>query len=113
MPRTFARQLAGSSLAMRKFTVIAIFVAGSAIAANRDPQERAAFMQQHPCPATGKTYGHCPGYIVDHVVPLACGGADKPENMQWQTVAESCEKDKWELSLCGKQYLYRPGAQCR
>lgn len=27
-----------------------------------------------------------PGWIIDHIVPLACGGADAPSNMQWQTV---------------------------
>jgi hypothetical protein len=25
------------------------------------------------------------GYVVDHKIPLACGGADSPSNMQWQT----------------------------
>src|SRR5262249_3118280 len=24
-----------------------------------------------------------PGYVIDHIVPLACGGADAPGNMQW------------------------------
>ena len=23
--------------------------------------------------------GRCPGYVVDHVMPLECGGADAPE----------------------------------
>ena len=27
-----------------------------------------------------------PGYEVDHIVPLARGGADKPSNMQWLTI---------------------------
>ena len=27
----------------------------------------------------------CPGYVVDHVRPLASVGADAPSNMQWQT----------------------------
>lgn len=34
------------------------------------------------------------GYVIDHIVPLACGGADAPSNMQWQTVAAA--KDKTE-----------------
>ena len=35
-------------------------------------------------------------YIVDHVVPLACNGPDRPSNMQWQTIAEAKAKDRWE-----------------
>jgi hypothetical protein len=27
------------------------------------------------------------GYVVDHVIPLACGGDDVSGNMRWQTVA--------------------------
>jgi len=34
----------------------------------RDPRQLDAFKKQHPFPATGKTYGSCPGYIVDHVI---------------------------------------------
>jgi hypothetical protein len=41
-------------------------------------------------------------YVVDHVVPLACGGADSPSNMQWQTKAEAKAKDKWERTGCSK-----------
>src|SRR5450759_1384238 len=33
---------------------------------------------------TGYSQGR-PGYVVDHVKPLACGSADTPSNMQWQT----------------------------
>jgi hypothetical protein len=54
----------------------------------RDPEQRRAFMHTHPCPSTGKTYGACPGYQVDHRTALACGGADDPSNMQWLSVAE-------------------------
>jgi hypothetical protein len=41
-----------------------------------------------------------PGYVVDHIRPLACGGADVPANMQWQTAAEAKAKDKWERAGC-------------
>src|SRR5258708_5889125 len=54
------------------------------------------FEHEHPCPSTGKTSGRCPGYIVDHVKPLECGGADAPSIMQWQTVAAGKTKDKTE-----------------
>jgi hypothetical protein len=66
----------------------------------RSREARAAFMRQHPCPSTGRTSGACPGYAVDHVRPLACGGADAPSNMQWQTVAAGKAKDKWERTGC-------------
>ena len=41
-----------------------------------------------------------PGYVVDHIRPLACGGADAPSNMQWQTVEEAKAKDGWERRGC-------------
>lgn len=36
------------------------------------------------------------GYVVDHIIPLACGGKDVPCNMQWQTIAAGKTKDKTE-----------------
>lgn len=62
----------------------------------RSVAARSAFMRMRPCPATGGSSGVCPGYVVDHIVPLANGGADDPSNMQWQTVEEAKAKDKWE-----------------
>jgi hypothetical protein len=53
-------------------------------------------MKSHPCPSTGKTYGACPGYVVDHVVPLKRGGVDAPSNMQWQTREAAKAKDRTE-----------------
>ncbi|HTM04157.1 MAG TPA: HNH endonuclease signature motif containing protein [Vicinamibacterales bacterium] len=41
-----------------------------------------------------------PGYVVDHIRPLACGGADDASNMQWQTVVEAKAKDKYERAGC-------------
>lgn len=62
----------------------------------RDPRQLNAFKKQNPCPATDKTYGSCPGYTVDHVIPLKRDGADAPSNMQWQTNEAAKQKDKWE-----------------
>jgi hypothetical protein len=62
----------------------------------RDPRQLNAFKKQNPCPATGKTFGSCPGYVVDHIIPLKRGGPDSPSNMQWQTKEAAKEKDKWE-----------------
>src|SRR5207244_7908392 len=61
----------------------------------RSATAKRQFEASHPCPTTGRT-GACPGYVVDHIKPLACGGADSPNNMQWQSVAAAKAKDKWE-----------------
>jgi len=59
-----------------------------------------SFKYSHPCPYNGNNYGSCPGYVIDHIKPLACNGADDPSNMQWQTEAEGKAKDKWERKGC-------------
>jgi len=41
-----------------------------------------------------------PGYVVDHIIPLVCGGDDDPSNMQWQTKEAAKEKDGWERKGC-------------
>ena len=66
----------------------------------RSESAKHAFESSQPCPSTGKTSGACPGYVVDHIKPLACGGVDAPNNMQWQTVAEGKAKDAWERNGC-------------
>lgn len=62
----------------------------------RSGAAKEAFKRQQPCPSTGRGSGACPGYVIDHVRPLECGGADAPENMQWQTIADGKAKDKTE-----------------
>jgi hypothetical protein len=49
--------------------------------------------------ATGYPHGR-PGYVIDHIMPLACGGADMPSNMQWQTTADAKAKDQHERKDC-------------
>ena len=61
----------------------------------------AAFQRQHPCPATGSTKGACPGWQLNHVVPLACGGCDAVWNLDWmpvetKTCAQPWCRDRWE-----------------
>jgi len=60
----------------------------------RSESAKLAFMKQ-----TGYPKGR-PGYVVDHIVPLACGGADAPSNMQWQTMADAKAKDRVERKGC-------------
>jgi len=68
----------------------------------RSAAARHAFARQ-----TGFPNGR-PGWIIDHIVPLACGGVDKPINMQWQTVAAAKAKDKTERVGCAEPRRTRP-----
>jgi len=80
-------------------TTTLISIAGH-VGIQRDPAQRAAFVRQYPCPVTHLTHGACTGWVVDHIKPLACGGADRPENMQWQTAADGKAKDRIERIGC-------------
>ena len=66
----------------------------------RSTSAKHAFEASQPCPATGRTSGPCKGYVIDHVKPLACGGADAPSNMQWQSEAAAKIKDRTERAGC-------------
>src|SRR5205823_3973818 len=68
--------------------------------AERSREVTREFQHLHPCPSTGKRTGTCPGYVKDHVVPLCAEGADTVANIQWQTIAEAKEKDRWERETC-------------
>ena len=41
------------------------------------------FKTIHPCPSTLLTSGSCPGWSMNHTIPLACGGCDSVSNLQW------------------------------
>ena len=75
-------------------------VATTAYARERSEEAKDNFKYSHPCPSNGNNHGPCPGYVIDHVTALACGGDDAPSNMQWQSVAEGKAKDKWERKGC-------------
>ena len=60
----------------------------------RNPQAKSEFRKTHPCPSGGN--GGCKGYVIDHIRPLAEGGADDPSTMQWQTTSAAKAKDKTE-----------------
>jgi hypothetical protein len=62
----------------------------------RSSHAKTEFRNTHPCPSTGKTTGPCKGYVTDHVQSLKHGGADSPDNMQWQTIEAAKAKDRVE-----------------
>jgi len=80
----------------------------------RSTYQRALFVRTYPCPATGAVTGACPGWQVDHVIPLASCGVDAPLNMQWLPIAiKTCSaasgvpcKDRWERAV------YRTSIPC-
>jgi hypothetical protein len=47
------------------------------------------FKKSHPCPSTRRTFGKCPGYVIDYIVPLKNGGEDIASNMKWLTKTEA------------------------
>lgn len=74
---------------------------------HRSTKVKYDFQHTWPCPATNNVDGACPGWSIDHVIPLACGGCDSVENMQWlKNSIKSCAgkdcKDRWERKIyCG------------
>ncbi|MEW6562740.1 MAG: HNH endonuclease signature motif containing protein [Pseudomonadota bacterium] len=85
---------------LKQIVGLAVFILLMPDADARSSAEVRAFKRGHPCPATHSIHGKCPGYVVDHVIPLCAGGADKPSNMQWQEKAASKVKDKEEWRTC-------------
>lgn len=63
----------------------------------RNPKTVREFKKEHPCPSTGKKSGACPGWVMDHIKPLKCGGKDEIKNAQWQDKEASRAKNCWEI----------------
>lgn len=92
-----------SRLALGRITtyfLLCVLMLSATAADARSAAERMEFHRSNPCPSTGKTSGKCPGYVVDHIIPLCAGGADDPGNMQWQELQASKAKDKQEWRQC-------------
>lgn len=88
---------------IRAWPLILALVAGATLAADRSRTERAAFVRDNPCPATGKTSGACPGWQVDHVRALCAGGTDHATNMQWLAEADHKRKTRDDVGKCRAQ----------
>jgi hypothetical protein len=68
----------------------------------RDPAMVRSFRRKHPCPSTGRISGPCPGWVVDHGIPLCAGGPEDSRNMQWQPEDDARWKDAQERALCAR-----------
>lgn len=87
---------------------LAIFLAWFSVhdafgATARSAHTRSLFHKANACPSTGKFTGACPGWVMDHLKSLRCGGKDVPENLWWQTIAEAKVKDGQEAE-CWRYY---------
>ena len=85
---------------MLKTIFLLVFIALSFPSMARDRNQVHLFRSTHPCPATHHITGACPGWVVDHKMPLCAGGLDAPSNMQWQALIPSRKKDKIEIAYC-------------
>jgi hypothetical protein len=61
------------------------------------------FRKYNACPSTKKFTGPCPGWKMDHMEALRCGGRDTPDNLWWQTTEEAHLKDLQE-GQCWRYY---------
>ena len=66
----------------------------------RDRATIAEFRRTHPCPATGRTTGACPGWQVDHIEPLCAGGADAQPNLHWLDTTTHQRKTRADVARC-------------
>jgi hypothetical protein len=57
-------------------------------------------MAEHPCPATGRRSGACPGFEVDHVLAICAQGADAPSTMQWLSIELHRIKTRADAAAC-------------
>lgn len=85
---------------MKYLLIAALLFSTLADAAPRSSAVRLSFARHNACPATGAFQTSCPGYVIDHVIPLCAGGPDTTANMQWQEYRASLEKDVKERALC-------------
>lgn len=62
------------------------------------------FAKVFPCPETGEPVTSCPGWALDHVLPVALGFCDRQDNIQWLPLVlksgpGKLPKDRWERKI--------------
>jgi 5-methylcytosine-specific restriction endonuclease McrA len=84
------------------FAALAIAAAHAGNRIERSTAELRAFQRETPCPATGRHRGACPGWQIDHTIPLCAGGEDKRQNMKWLTIEDHRFKTVVDVKECRK-----------
>lgn len=80
-------RICGVSLAVLVALVL-MSICGESTAMDRPAVAWRLFQQVHPCPATGKKTGACPGWIMKYRKPLEKGGDIAPYNLMWVKLAQ-------------------------
>lgn len=60
-----------------------------------------AYRRFWPCPSTNLHSGPCPGWAINHSIPLACGGKDEVSNMLWMRDDAKKIQDSYERVIFG------------
>lgn len=68
----------------------------------------AAYRRIHPCPVTGLHDGPCPGWQMNHIIPLASGGCDAVVNLMWLPVQVKTCTDPWCVDRWERGYYRWP-----
>ncbi len=93
------RRIQGASL-LAVLLVCSVGMADARI--HRSAKAIYAFRAINVCPATEQHRGACPGWQVDHVLPLCMGGPDALPNLQWLSVADHRFKTFVDVRECRK-----------
>ena len=105
-PRSTVRHRGAASAA---FVIATVAAATSVVAAPPSKERRtlrtltprAEFVQLNPCPANGRAVAACPGYIIEHAIPLCAGGRDTADNLVWRRASDARRREAVEQRYCG------------
>lgn len=72
----------------------------------------AAYKKVHPCPSTGLYGGACPGWALNHNIPLACGGCDAVSNLSFMRADAKAIVDSYERKINAAKPPFPDTAAC-
>lgn len=75
---------------------------GPGYSQSRSAKVLRAFVRDNPCPVTGEASTSCPGYRLEHIVPLCLGGKDEVSNIAWVIYEDWRRYANAENTVCAK-----------